>query len=367
MNPDDDLKLKFLQQTLRCPSCAKSSFSISSNAAKCLKCGAEFETAGSALNFLDKNLKEKHEIAQTDLVSENDTGHVPHPIMQYAFERGGWGLDCGSGQKKYRHERLIQVEIVPYSNVDVLAVNQSLPFADNTFDVVFSLDVLEHVDDPMLSANELIRVLKPGGIMLVDIPFMQCEHGYPHHYFNMTRMGFRKLFKDKLEVLTHFVPASGQPIEVIWQLISHYNHHLPANLRDRFLNLKLKEILERSYEEWLTDPLVQFLSEEGRWLCASTTQGILRKPVSNHSEISVSSGFDPSSQEIYTNPFANIPLIDSAVATIKTDMSESANNLTHQPVRKTKIHRLLKLFALFLPWGIVKLVSDAASKRLNST
>ncbi|NJO81749.1 MAG: class I SAM-dependent methyltransferase [Blastochloris sp.] len=45
---------------------------------------------------------------------------------------------------------------------------QSLSFADHTFDVVISAHLLEHVPDPMVAINELLRVLRPGGeIVLV--------------------------------------------------------------------------------------------------------------------------------------------------------------------------------------------------------
>jgi ubiquinone/menaquinone biosynthesis C-methylase UbiE len=40
-----------------------------------------------------------------------------------------------------------------------------LPFSDNTFDVVFSHAVVEHLGDPMKALKEMHRVLKPGGLL----------------------------------------------------------------------------------------------------------------------------------------------------------------------------------------------------------
>lgn len=46
----------------------------------------------------------------------------------------------------------------------------ALPFADNSFDAVVALDVLEHIPDDARAAAEIGRVLAPGGILLVTVP-----------------------------------------------------------------------------------------------------------------------------------------------------------------------------------------------------
>jgi len=50
------------------------------------------------------------------------------------------------------------------------AVGETLPFADNAFDVVFSHEVLEHVADDRLCARELVRVARPGGRIVIFVP-----------------------------------------------------------------------------------------------------------------------------------------------------------------------------------------------------
>jgi len=51
-----------------------------------------------------------------------------------------------------------------------------MPFADGTFDLVFHQGLLEHFRDPMPMLRENTRVLKPGGMLLVDVP--QTYHYY---------------------------------------------------------------------------------------------------------------------------------------------------------------------------------------------
>jgi SAM-dependent methyltransferase len=50
------------------------------------------------------------------------------------------------------------------------AVGEDLPYADASFDVIFSNDVLEHVRDDARSAREIVRVLRPGGRAVIYVP-----------------------------------------------------------------------------------------------------------------------------------------------------------------------------------------------------
>ena len=52
----------------------------------------------------------------------------------------------------------------------VLAKGESLPYPDDTFDLVFSNEVIEHVDDDRATALEMVRVTKPGGHIVVFAP-----------------------------------------------------------------------------------------------------------------------------------------------------------------------------------------------------
>lgn len=60
------------------------------------------------------------------------------------------------------------------------ACAENLPFPDNTFDVVFSFAVLEHVVDIDKAMAESIRVLKPGGLLLANMP--NYNSFYEGHY-----------------------------------------------------------------------------------------------------------------------------------------------------------------------------------------
>jgi SAM-dependent methyltransferase len=52
----------------------------------------------------------------------------------------------------------------------VQAVGEKLPFVSNSFDFVFSNEVIEHVDDDKLAVAEMVRVAQPGGRILIFCP-----------------------------------------------------------------------------------------------------------------------------------------------------------------------------------------------------
>jgi SAM-dependent methyltransferase len=68
--------------------------------------------------------------------------------------------------------------------------------ADASFDAVMCNQVLEHVVDPALTLSEIRRVLKPGGILLLSVPFIYCEHGMPYDFRRFTAGGLEALLRD---------------------------------------------------------------------------------------------------------------------------------------------------------------------------
>ncbi len=54
----------------------------------------------------------------------------------------------------------------------------ALPFAAGAFDRVLCSEVLEHVEQPLAAARELVRVLRPGGLLAVSVPTATTEWPY---------------------------------------------------------------------------------------------------------------------------------------------------------------------------------------------
>jgi SAM-dependent methyltransferase len=272
-----EAKFEWLLAHLQCPACRARDFSLSFTHLVCARCGQDFRVQNDVIDFIDPKTVATFGLVETENVSDHPFDENALTIIDRCRQSKGMVLDCGSGYKSVGFENVIQMEIVRFPNVDILAVNQRIPFQDSTFDAVFSLDVLEHVTDPFACASEIVRVLKPGGYLYFNMPFLQAEHGYPYHYFNATRMGVCRLF-DSLECVGHIVPASGAPMFTLHHLLHVYVDSLPDDLRDRFQALRVGDILSKSPLEWLDDPLVEKLRYENRWQIASATQAMFRKP-----------------------------------------------------------------------------------------
>ena len=74
---------------------------------------------------------------------------------------------------------------------------------DACYDAVFCSGVLEHVDDCHLAVSEIHRILRPNGLLLVGVPFMQPLHRAPEDYWRFTEFGLRWLLRafDVLDVV----------------------------------------------------------------------------------------------------------------------------------------------------------------------
>lgn len=105
----------------------------------------------------------------------------------------GQALDvgCGTGamlqilgQSYQAHGLDVSQEALDYCRsrgLDAVTLGsaESLPYAENSFDLVVTLDTLEHVEDHVAAAREIARVLRPGAVVVVNVPAFRWLWG-PH-------------------------------------------------------------------------------------------------------------------------------------------------------------------------------------------
>lgn len=81
-------------------------------------------------------------------------------------------------------------------------LNQPLPFEDKSFDTIVISEVLEHIANPEVIWKEMERILKPGGKILLSVPFFYRIHEAPFDYYRYTEFALKHLAeKNKLHVL----------------------------------------------------------------------------------------------------------------------------------------------------------------------
>lgn len=127
--------------------------------------------------------------------AERDSAEIFSPVTSQ-LQKGQAMLDLGCGPRDQavvaEHLGLRYVGIDYASpRADVLADAHAIPFRADTFDVVLSYAVLEHLYNPFLAAGEVARVLRPGGLFIGTV-----SQGEPFHdsYFHHTTWGVLSVF-----------------------------------------------------------------------------------------------------------------------------------------------------------------------------
>jgi len=117
-------------------------------------------------------------------------------------------LDIGCGHKPYLHMFNVQHYFGidrprgVYDQFDIAADASAIPFSDNSFDTVLSTEVLEHVSKPDRVIAEMVRILKPGGVVILSCPFLHPLHEAPYDYYRYSIYGLTFLFQDAgLEII----------------------------------------------------------------------------------------------------------------------------------------------------------------------
>lgn len=78
----------------------------------------------------------------------------------------------------------------------ILEPSGRVPCTGETFDVVLSIQVLEHVPDFNVYLSEAKRILKPNGFLFLSTHGWWTHHPYPHDYWRWTREGLQKVVTD---------------------------------------------------------------------------------------------------------------------------------------------------------------------------
>ncbi|PIR42962.1 hypothetical protein CO058_00070 [candidate division WWE3 bacterium CG_4_9_14_0_2_um_filter_35_11] len=116
-------------------------------------------------------------------------------------------LDVGCGTMPYKtlfkYKRYVGIETNisghdhANSTVDIYYDGINFPITDDSYDTVVCFEVLEHVVDFDKMLNEIKRVLRPGGFVVISIPMVWPEHETPYDFRRLTSFGILNALKLK--------------------------------------------------------------------------------------------------------------------------------------------------------------------------
>jgi SAM-dependent methyltransferase len=176
---------------------------VSIDSHECLNCDKRFPALdGNPVLIVDADLDAIDLRESGGELPVFDSSQERITSLDEAIARGDRILELGAGLDTYESPLLVKTDAFVYrgERLDYVADAHALPFADDTFDFVFSLAVFEHLHSPWVAAKEIARVLRPGGRVYTLAAFLQPLHGYPSHYFNATEFGLARLFDDDFEI-----------------------------------------------------------------------------------------------------------------------------------------------------------------------
>lgn len=173
-------------------------------------------------------------------------------IKSCSPELGGRLLDVGCGKKPYKKLFVNVTEYIgmdidnpghDHSNedIDIFYDGKRFPFADSSFDSVLTNQVFEHVFNPVEFMSEVNRVLKPGGHLLLTVPFMWDEHEQPFDFGRYSSFGIKHiLVNNGMEILKQYKSCAGVTAVIQLFILSLYKGFYSKN---RSVNLILTVIL----------------------------------------------------------------------------------------------------------------------------
>ncbi len=180
-----------------------------------------------------------------------------HTFLRYAAERYACGVlvDIGCGCKPW--ESIFEPHVTEHlgvdvadsaygkASVDIIGTADATGLPEAQVDTILCTEVLEHVADPEAALWEMHRILSPGGVVILTVPFFWHVHEAPRDFYRFTVFGLRYIFEQAGFELIEIRPLTGFII-TFGQLLAYYNRRFAkghiSRCIIRFVNWSIQHI-----------------------------------------------------------------------------------------------------------------------------
>lgn len=210
-----------------------------------------------------QNLREKWNRVLSEL-SGSDCRRYISPSIYAQYDLGikimreyarGRMIDLGCGDMPYKP---FLVDLVnSYDSLDLRPVSEDIKYIgdiqnmhmidSSTYDFAICMEVLEHVPQPQRAINEIYRILRPGGILVLSVPHLSHIHNPPNDYFRFTSFGLLYLLDQAGFKVINIQSKGG--------IFSFLGHYIAILLLSTSWNLKLVRKLALLIVKHILTPL----------------------------------------------------------------------------------------------------------------
>ncbi|MFX1537672.1 MAG: methyltransferase domain-containing protein [Promethearchaeota archaeon] len=194
--------------------------------------------------------------------------------------KGSRILDAGAGEQQYKkfcnHLNYVSQDFSQYdgkgdgrglqkgewdqSKIDIVSNITTIPEPDASFDAIMCIEVFEHLPAPIKALEELTRLLKPNGHLIITAPFCSITHYAPYHFYSgFNRYFYETFLKENgyeiidLEENGNFFEFIAQEIRRIPSIVNLFVKKSRATRRKSFFIKKLSK--------YILMPLLEFFSK----------------------------------------------------------------------------------------------------------
>lgn len=157
-------------------------------------------------------------------------------IAEIAPHMSGKIVDLGCGSKPFRNlftsaDEYVGIDIETSghnhidSHIDIFYDGISIPLEDSSVDHVVSFETMEHIFNLNDILGEVYRILRPGGSVVISIPFGWDEHEVPYDFARYTTFGIRHLLETKKFQISD-ITRTNSFIEAVAQLKILYLYYI---------------------------------------------------------------------------------------------------------------------------------------------
>lgn len=194
---------------------------------------------------------------------------LPDPILEIGSYQVEGQEDLINLRGLFPGRKYIGVDFRPGPGVDCVANVENLPQATGSVGTVIAFSAFEHVQRFWVGFEEVFRVLRPDGVLLVACPFYFHQHAFPSDYWRFTPQALELLLAKYPTRVLGWHGAARRP-QNVWAAGFRENSEAPT--AEQFAHYQ--DCLKRYAKEPLgMGRLLRF--QLGRWLCG-------RRPFAPH-------------------------------------------------------------------------------------